>query len=116
MILNEFIAGGVCSIAGIMTVCKIGYTINTKGEKSPVRLAGDCSPSLLEIRVLQGFFTNTYNKPYPIGCSRCEQKLEVFQKKLHAVKKNLRVFKFKKNIRVFKTPLGFFHSVKNPVP
>jgi hypothetical protein len=24
-------------------------------------------PTLLEIRVLQGFFTNTYNKPYPKG-------------------------------------------------
>jgi hypothetical protein len=26
-----------------------------------------CGTTLLEIRVLQGFFTNTYNKPYPIG-------------------------------------------------
>jgi hypothetical protein len=25
------------------------------------------SPTLLEIRVLQGVFTNTYNKPYPMG-------------------------------------------------
>jgi hypothetical protein len=32
---------------------------------------GECTdelgPTLLEIRVLQEFFTNTYNKPYPIG-------------------------------------------------
>jgi hypothetical protein len=24
-------------------------------------------PTLLKIRVLPGFFTNTYNKPYPLG-------------------------------------------------
>jgi hypothetical protein len=34
----------------------------------PFSLSNIGSPcTLLEIRVLQGFFTNTYNKPYPIG-------------------------------------------------
>jgi hypothetical protein len=28
-------------------------------------------PTLLEMRVIQGFFSNTYNKPYPKGFSRC---------------------------------------------
>jgi hypothetical protein len=37
-------------------------------------------PTRSEIRVLQGFFTNTYNKPYPKGFSRCEKNLKVFLK------------------------------------
>jgi hypothetical protein len=39
--------------------------------------------TLLEIRVLQGFFTNTYNKPYPIGLSewRCG-KIDVWNAQL----------------------------------
>jgi hypothetical protein len=40
--------------------------------------------TLLEIRVLQGFFTNTYNKPYTKGFTAC------------------------------KTPKVFLKSVKNP--
>jgi hypothetical protein len=40
------------------------------------------SLTLLEIMVLRGVFTNTYNKPYPIGFPRCEKTLKVFQRTL----------------------------------
>jgi hypothetical protein len=60
-------------------------------KRKKVNLAGyACNinvPTLLEIRVLQGFFTNTYNKPYPMGfftlCkkpSRCEKPFRFFYK------------------------------------
>jgi hypothetical protein len=56
----------------------------------------------LRNKVLQGFFTNTYNKPYPIEFFT----LKVFQKTLHAVKNPL---------GFFKNLVGVFHSVKNPI-
>jgi hypothetical protein len=33
----------ICSIAGIMTGAELA-TVKSKGEESPVRLAGDCNP------------------------------------------------------------------------
>jgi hypothetical protein len=42
--------------------------------------------TLLEIRVLQGFFTNTYNKPYPIGQSTFLKKyaLKSYWERMHS--------------------------------
>jgi hypothetical protein len=44
-------AGGVCSIAGIMTGSRIGYTVKSKSEESRVRLAGDCNPWMSKIDI-----------------------------------------------------------------
>jgi hypothetical protein len=38
-----------------------------RGFSPPHTCITNLYPTLIEIRVLQGFFTNTYNKPYPIG-------------------------------------------------
>jgi hypothetical protein len=55
--------------------------------------SSDHQPTLLEIRVLQGFFANTYNKPYTMG-------FFTLWKALHAVKNPLflRVYADHENI------------------
>jgi hypothetical protein len=67
--------------------------------------------TLLEIRVLQGFFTNTYNKPYPIGFFTLWRTPKSFLKTLKGFSQREKSYRVELVICVGE-PLGFFHSVK----
>jgi hypothetical protein len=69
--------------------------------------------TLLEIRVLRGFFTNTYKTlPYSVFHALKNPK-RFFQKPKKGFSKNLS--RCEKPFRFFKKPLEVFNRVKNPI-